>query len=237
MKKEMQQSTVDQNAQQPNTKEMVRKLQETAGVASATLENLHVQGEQMNRIIDMNDSHTDTLYSAERLTRELSFSGRISNMFRKKYTHTRTSPQLSTENPLQKKERKEKEEKEKQEKKDKKSKKERKKEKEEEELSPEDRIWKERSDPSYKPPPQKHLPEPQQTDLPPDLTASQLHMIREQDGDLDEMANILGSLREMAQITNVELQHHSKKIDIMDEQIEKNLHSTKKTTAKLGRYG
>jgi len=235
--KEMEQATVDQNA--PNTKEMVRKLQETAGVANATLENLHIQGEQMNRIIDMNDSHTDTLYSAERLTRELSFSGRISNIFRKKYTHTRTSPQLSTENPEKKKERKEKERKEKEEKKDKndkKEKKEKKKEKQEEELSPEDRIWKERSDPSYKPPPQKDLPA-QQKDLPPDLTPAQVQLINQQDGDLDEMANILGSLKEMAQITTVELQHHSKKIDVMDEQIEKNLHSTKKTTAKLSRYG
>jgi len=225
-----QQATLNKDA--PNTKEMVRKLEETAGVANATLENLHIQGEQMNRVIDMNDTHSDQLFTAERLTRQLSFTGRISNLFRKTHKYHKSKvqakPQMSSENPDQAwapttakaNEPKEK--------------KKGKKEKEEEELSPEDRIWKERSDPNYKPPP----PPPQVEGLPSDLTVSQLHMIQEEDRDLDQMSNILSSLKEMAQITNVELQQHSAKIDVMDNQIEKNLNSTRKTTATLSsKYG
>lgn len=219
----------------PNTREMVRKLEETTGVAGGMLESLHTQGEQMDRIIDMNDSHSDQLYTAERLTTQLSFTGRISNIFRKKYAHHKSKPQISKEHPEKKVERKV-------EKKESTDKKDKKKQQEEEELSPEDRLWKERSDPNYVPPTKTAAPAnaaaPANTGVyPPDLTTAQMQLIEEQDKDLDQMANLLYTLREMSQVTQVELQNQSKKIDVMDEQIEKNLHSTKKTTAKLAKYG
>lgn len=217
----------------PNTKEMIRKLEETTGVASSMLENLHLQGEQMDRVIDMNNGHSDQLHSAERLARELSFTGRISNLFRRKSapshrTVPSSKPQMSNEHPEKKKE-------EKKEKKEKKAKPD-KKQKEEEELTPEDRIWKERADPNYVPPAKKESDTMQQGWVHPDLTEAQKQLVQEQDRDLDQMANILYSLREMSQVTNSELHNQSKKIDIMDEQIERNLNSTKKTTAKISKY-
>jgi len=217
----------------PNTKEMVRKLEETAGVANGMLENLHIQGEQMDRIIDMNNSHSDQLHTAEKLTRQLSFSGRISNLFRRNSSshHHQTKPQMSKETPVKKEEKKEKKE-------DKKEKNEKKNKKEpEEELSPEDALWKERSDPNYVPPAKSQSVPSSPGAHPADLNAQQLQLVEEQDRDLDQMANILYSLKEMSKVTQTELQSQSKKIDVMDEQVEKNLYTTKKTTAKLAKYG
>jgi len=217
----MQEVGTTQNNDVPDTKGMVRKLEETMGVAVGTLEKLHEQGEQMGRIIDMNNEHTDVLYEAKQQTRQLSFTGRISNLFRKKKGAQHTAhPQLSHEVPKDKKDK----EREKQEKKEKKEK----KKEAEEELSPEDKMWKERADPTSGP----------KGNHPEGLSDSQLAMVQEQDRDLDQMSIMLSSIKEMTQITAVELNNQTKQIDVMDEQIEKNNNSTKKTTAKLAsKYG
>jgi len=213
----------------PNTKDMVRRLEETCGVASGMLENLHTQGEQMDRVIDMNNTHSDQLYTAEKLTRQLSFRGRISNMFRKKSgpSKVKPTPQMSTEYPGNKVQQQEKPQKEK---------KEVEKEEKVEVLSAEDAIWAERSKPPV------FVQESKKVDyddgLPPDLTTAQREMIQEEDNDLDQMANILTSLREMSYVTQAELQNQSNKLDVMDSQVDRNLYSTQKTTNKLAaKYG
>jgi len=216
------QETENINKDVPDTKAMVRRLEETTGIAGATLEKLQIQGDQMNRVIDMNNEHTDHLYVADRLTTQLSFGGRIKNLFTKKSANTTTPhPQMSKEQEAEQK--KEKKRKDKEEKAREKAK------AKEKELTPEDKIWAERAANGIA---------PDGSPCPVDLSAAQLELIQEQDRDLDQMANILYSLKEMSHVTNTELQSHSVKLDVIDEQVEKNLYSTKKTTARLNaKYG
>jgi hypothetical protein len=67
------------------------------------------------------------------------------------------------------------------------------------------------------------------------LSSEQLEMVREQDKDLDQMTDMLSTLREMSIATQSELSSQTKKIDHIDQQVDNNLYSLNKTNKKLGK--
>jgi hypothetical protein len=192
----------------PDTKRMVRQLEETTGIAVDMMGKLHEQGDQMNRIIGLNEETGAVLYDAERLTKQLSVRGRISNLFKSKRKSRSNMPaQTSAE----------------QHKDDKKEKKGKKEKALSTETDPSDTVWVDRSkeDPLH--------------GHPPELSSSQMAMVQEQDADLDQMSNMLSALKEMSIATQSELNSQSQKIDHIDHQVDKNLYSLQKTTKKLAR--
>jgi len=93
-----------------------------------------------------------------------------------------------------------------------------------EELSEEDKIWKDKDKgPTH---PDYSVPE---------LTQEQQQMIKEQDGDLDQMSNILQDMKEISKKMNSTLNSQSKVIDHIGEQVERNSELTIKTTMKITR--
>eukprot|EP00026_Physarum_polycephalum_P017550 Phypoly_transcript_18807.p1 GENE.Phypoly_transcript_18807~~Phypoly_transcript_18807.p1 ORF type:complete len:235 (+),score=39.49 Phypoly_transcript_18807:88-705(+) len=204
----MEQQTVKKEAP-PDTKRMVRQLEETTGVAAETMEKLHQQGDQMNRIMGLNDETTAALQSSERLAKQLTFRGRVSNFFRKNHRTRAHSLPARTESTDQHKD-------------DKKEKKE-KRRKSKEDAAESDPSWVDRSkdDPFH--------------GHPPELTSSQLEMVKEEDADLDQMSNYLSTLKEMSLATHTELTSQTKQIDQIDKQVDNNLYVLNKTNRKLGR--
>eukprot|EP01111_Echinosteliopsis_oligospora_P012053 TRINITY_DN409_c0_g1_i1.p1 TRINITY_DN409_c0_g1~~TRINITY_DN409_c0_g1_i1.p1 ORF type:complete len:226 (-),score=74.62 TRINITY_DN409_c0_g1_i1:99-776(-) len=198
----------DAQAKRPDTKSMIRQLEETRQVGVSSLESLHVQGEQLTTIENLNNEHSAVLSQSESSIRKLSLGGRIAEKFRRKPANykppTKKGQAKSTTEIIQEHKSKDKQDK--------------------KQVSSQESLFK-----------YDGIVYDKTTGHAEGLTEEQLAMVEEEDRDLDTMSDLLSSMKAMSMAANTELKAQSVKIDRINDQVDNNNYRLKKASINLGK--